>query len=383
MGLDGGPLTAETDQAIESARQSGGRPIESGLRRRFEGAFGTGLDDVRLHSGSGPAALNERVQAKAFTVGNDIFLGAGAPDPTSRDGRELLAHELTHTIQNKREGGKAEIPREKVGRRSVRRKIDPGKVNLDKQLLNIKTDVHAVEVPKGKKVSPLTSLKDYPKDNQHNLSEDLGKKPLLELQFPSLAGLDQDALDFYKTAPASEITDALGGGAYNAALDLVVLEENFSDAALLHELGHKAQSEAGATNDTSLTVFLEYHNVLVNQNMPWYSSGDTKKAGMTGRTAPAEPRLYYNDRLKSSKGKKAVSTKQWQDFRTAITEGFDHQHAKVGDPGKKLQTQALVAGIEKVLELAAYKATDPASGVTYADIAKRNLITEYNNAKQG
>lgn len=99
VGLDGGPLAPETEQAIESARAGGGRPIEPGLRRRFEGAFGTDLAGVRLHSGPGPAALNEQVQAAAFTVGSDIFLGDRTPDLASRGGHELLAHELTHTIQ--------------------------------------------------------------------------------------------------------------------------------------------------------------------------------------------------------------------------------------------------------------------------------------------
>ena len=66
----------------------------------MEGAFGADLGRVRLHEGSEPAALNEALGARAFTVGSDIFFGAGIPDVASPSGRHLLAHELTHTLQN-------------------------------------------------------------------------------------------------------------------------------------------------------------------------------------------------------------------------------------------------------------------------------------------
>ena len=99
IGADGGPLSTQAEAAIESARAGAGRPIEPGLRSRFESEFGTDFGGVRLHTGDGAATLNEGLRATAFTVGNDIFLGARAPDLASRGGRQLLAHELTHTIQ--------------------------------------------------------------------------------------------------------------------------------------------------------------------------------------------------------------------------------------------------------------------------------------------
>ena len=99
IGAEGGALDPGTEAAITSAR-GGGAPLGAGVRRSMEDAFG-GVDfsGVRLHSGPGAAALNQAVSAEAFTIGSDIFFSAGAPDAASPAGQELLAHELTHTVQ--------------------------------------------------------------------------------------------------------------------------------------------------------------------------------------------------------------------------------------------------------------------------------------------
>ena len=65
----------------------------------MEVAFGTNFGHVRLHAGPASADLNERIQARAFTVGSDIFFRSAVPDAHTPEGLELLAHELTHTIQ--------------------------------------------------------------------------------------------------------------------------------------------------------------------------------------------------------------------------------------------------------------------------------------------
>ena len=99
VGAEGGALSAGTESAIESAR-SGGSPIASGVRPAFEGAFdGADFSGVRLHVGPAAAQPNRQVDARTFTIGQDIFFRDGSPDLASDGGRQLLAHELTHTIQ--------------------------------------------------------------------------------------------------------------------------------------------------------------------------------------------------------------------------------------------------------------------------------------------
>jgi hypothetical protein len=73
--------------------------IPSDLLGRLEAATGTSLGDVRLHTGAGAAQHAAREDAQAFAVGRDVFFGASHFDPSSDDGRWLIAHEVAHTVQ--------------------------------------------------------------------------------------------------------------------------------------------------------------------------------------------------------------------------------------------------------------------------------------------
>lgn len=80
--------------------QSGpGSPLPEGVRSFMEPRFGANFGAVRIHTGETSAQLNRQVSAQAFTVGNQIFFGKDRFRPESHEGKELIAHELTHTIQ--------------------------------------------------------------------------------------------------------------------------------------------------------------------------------------------------------------------------------------------------------------------------------------------
>lgn len=89
---------------VEGASRDGGSQLPDGLGKSMEAAFGADLGDVRVHDGPTAAALSARLEANAFTHGDDIFLGDGAPDRTSAEGQYLLAHELAHVIQQRQAG---------------------------------------------------------------------------------------------------------------------------------------------------------------------------------------------------------------------------------------------------------------------------------------
>jgi hypothetical protein len=80
-------------------QKGGGAPLPSGVRSFMEPRFGADFSGVRLHTGSESAQLNRAISAQAFTQGQDIFLAEGKENIESSAGRQLLAHELTHTIQ--------------------------------------------------------------------------------------------------------------------------------------------------------------------------------------------------------------------------------------------------------------------------------------------
>ena len=91
-------LDNETADRINHER-GGGQALDSTVQTKMSNATGQDFSDVRVHTGSESHALNESLSAKAFTTGHDIFFREGAYDPGSSSGQELLAHELTHVVQ--------------------------------------------------------------------------------------------------------------------------------------------------------------------------------------------------------------------------------------------------------------------------------------------
>ncbi len=108
------PLTARaSDSASEAnpefeqqlnASRGNGKPLPSSLREQFEGKFGADFSGVRIHANADADRLNQSISAKAFTAGKDVFFRQGAYAPGSRVGQALIAHELTHVVQQYRAG---------------------------------------------------------------------------------------------------------------------------------------------------------------------------------------------------------------------------------------------------------------------------------------
>lgn len=92
--------TAAPFVGAEIARSmSGGTPLPRAVRGFMEPRFGFSFGHVRMHTGEKAADLSELLNAKAFTIGSHVFFGQSQYQPDSAEGRELIAHELTHTVQ--------------------------------------------------------------------------------------------------------------------------------------------------------------------------------------------------------------------------------------------------------------------------------------------
>jgi hypothetical protein len=94
----GASATLDLESSIQQARGNG-QPLGNNIRTPMEQAFGADFSGVRVHSDAHSDQLNQSIQARAFTTGQDVFFRQGAYNPGSRDGQELLAHELTHVVQ--------------------------------------------------------------------------------------------------------------------------------------------------------------------------------------------------------------------------------------------------------------------------------------------
>src|ERR1044072_7283937 len=94
----GSDSQVSTTPNLEALR-GGGQPLPSSLLSFFEPRFGRDFGDVRVHT-DGPAAESAHaIQARAYTYGSNIAFGAGAYQPDSGAGQKLLAHELSHVVQ--------------------------------------------------------------------------------------------------------------------------------------------------------------------------------------------------------------------------------------------------------------------------------------------
>jgi hypothetical protein len=93
------PEVSDKLEAKINTNRDSGNTLSKEIRLPMEETFGADFSGVRVHTDSEANDLNESLQARAFTTGNDIFFRQGEYNEDSGEGRKLLAHELTHAIQ--------------------------------------------------------------------------------------------------------------------------------------------------------------------------------------------------------------------------------------------------------------------------------------------
>ncbi|PJJ10309.1 uncharacterized protein DUF4157 [Flavobacterium sp. 1] len=95
---DGNHASDYVENQINSSK-GGGSSMDNGTKKFMESRFGIDFSGVRIHTGSQAVQMSRELNAQAFTVGNDVYFNEGKYNPNSESGRHLLAHELTHTVQ--------------------------------------------------------------------------------------------------------------------------------------------------------------------------------------------------------------------------------------------------------------------------------------------
>lgn len=100
--LTANPSTSRADNFLPT--EGTGQPLSESARRYFEPRFGSDLSQVRVHTDERADASARSINALAYTTGSDIAFRAGTYEPTTVTGRRLLAHELTHVIQQQSGG---------------------------------------------------------------------------------------------------------------------------------------------------------------------------------------------------------------------------------------------------------------------------------------
>ena len=91
-------LPSQFGSQLASLQGQGSR-LYGDLKSQMESGFGRDFSDVRIHTDSVAAEMSDNISAKAFTYGNDIFFNRGQFNPETSEGQNLVAHELTHVVQ--------------------------------------------------------------------------------------------------------------------------------------------------------------------------------------------------------------------------------------------------------------------------------------------
>ena|GEM_PF-3833085 len=111
---EGAASAGTAPPAVHQVLRSPGQPLDAASRSFFERRLGHDFGDVRVHTDAAAAHSARAVQAAAYTVGRHVVFGEGQYAPASPEGRRLMAHELTHVVQQSSvrgmEGGLARAP---------------------------------------------------------------------------------------------------------------------------------------------------------------------------------------------------------------------------------------------------------------------------------
>jgi hypothetical protein len=125
-GMEASP---DLETSIAQAR-GGGQPVDQSIRAPIEQAMGADFSGVKVHTDAQADQLNRSVQARAFTTGQNVFFRQGEYNPGSREGQELIAHELTHVMQQNggavQEDSENQSPQSQLfkNRRVLQRKVE-------------------------------------------------------------------------------------------------------------------------------------------------------------------------------------------------------------------------------------------------------------------
>jgi hypothetical protein len=94
-------MIEEERSPVHDVVSSGGKPLEPEVRGEMEGRLGHDFGDVRVHDDSAAHDSAKAVNAHAYTVGSNVVFQRDKYDPSSADGKTMLAHELTHVVQQR------------------------------------------------------------------------------------------------------------------------------------------------------------------------------------------------------------------------------------------------------------------------------------------
>lgn len=274
----------EIEGAIADSRNKGVR-LPPATQQRYESFFGTSLNDVRVHDNADADGLCRSLSAEAFTTGRDIYFSGGSFDTSSERGQHLLAHEITHVVQ---QGGA-------IHRKERRNAIVPATPPPTPELISLADFSAAAKSAHWR--MPLFHSKnaaEYAQDlitNYHSLPSGegmLASKTIPRTRFQVLSELEMIA-DAYLEARAQQSYDAAGDKGSQVARDPETAQAG-KEGKFQAFLDLRKQAIAGKS---ALAPFLEGQGVdLVDIETQAYDNKAVEK--VRGKYTPKTAGAFFN-----------------------------------------------------------------------------------------
>ena len=140
------------ENSLNSSKGSG-HPLPEDTRQKMESSMGADFSEVRIHNDSNAASLSKDLNAQAFTHGNDIYFNSGKYDTSSAGGQHLLAHELTHTIQQGASSHVSDSARSSDSNNVVTTKLISPEKSIHRSISDLSADVSVAEGEAGEVVA--------------------------------------------------------------------------------------------------------------------------------------------------------------------------------------------------------------------------------------
>ncbi|MDJ0647865.1 MAG: DUF4157 domain-containing protein, partial [Xenococcaceae cyanobacterium MO_188.B19] len=162
------------EASIQRAR-GGGQPLGNKVREPMEQALGADFSEVKIHTDSQADQLNNAIQARAFTTGQDIFFRQGEYNPENREGQGLLAHELTHVVQQTG-GQKVQKAQNKLSPHKLTNLVEDNGIVLEPKSINtISAKANKIQFKVAEESSDNVEAKQQEKSDQQNSEIETGK----------------------------------------------------------------------------------------------------------------------------------------------------------------------------------------------------------------
>jgi hypothetical protein len=321
------PATPPSFDARLHGASGSGSSLPDNTKGEMESRFGMGFQNVRLHTDATAGDLAHSIQAQAFTHGSDIYFGRNKFSPGTNDGKKLLAHELTHVVQQESGGSPGRIQRDLA--------IEPPLPNAVGRVLTAPQIQAAIafnvtQFPDPAEIALIRGIIGLPRDPAVIDADFVNMVALYQVQYGETSDGRVGRMTMTRLAREirAEGESLTARGAQRGALDIAfVLQEQldgFIAAANTTYADYRDAIRAATILNRTVALIDPPFMRRLRDALPWNSFA--RSAELLGRFIPDANALLRDGTVR------AALAAAWAASNAAVTIWAVHNPARVGNP---------------------------------------------------